>query len=362
MDNIFDNCWAKTNAIEIKHDNKFRPCCVFKGKGESFDQSVNKTLHKFHALDEQQIESACSYCIKKHKDGSNVGRKAFLDGYKAQGYDFFYDLQLSNVCNLACTMCNSEYSSKWIKLEKQIDRDYLTGFNKQSNKKWNKDIINKVLKDINNRTLFNNVVISVKGGEPTVQPEISEFIDTLKHKHHVHLHLVTNLQRWPIWFDTELNKFKSVHITVSLEGIEQTYEYSRVHGSWKAFDDNVQKLNTLSKNNNIKWVFGPLFTAHTIGDTTRTLQYMKQYRYADLTNYVYSPEYVNPSILPDNITRELVKDMTQEFAVLKQAMIKTKYNEQQFNNFIDYTKQLDNIRDIKFVNTITGQYFEQYLK
>jgi len=361
MSNIFDSCWAKTNAIEIKHDNKFRPCCVFKGEGESFDQSIDKTLQQFHTLDDQQIESACNYCIKKNKEGP-VGRNRFFDSYKAQGYQFFYDLQLSNVCNLACTMCNSEYSSKWEKLGKQIDRDYLLGFNKHSNKKWNGDIAKQVLDDINSRTVFNNVAISIKGGEPTVQPEITEFISALKHKHHVHLHIVTNLQRWPSWFDTMLHKFKSTKITVSIEGVEQTYEYSRVHGSWNAFNNNVRRLDSVSNEYNIDWLFGPLITAHTVGDTSNMLDYIKLYRYADLTNFVYAPQYVNPTIFPKHIVNSIVDNMKDEFGVLKQAMLDSTYNETQFENFIDYTKQLDKTLGTQFANTPTGKYFTQYLK
>lgn len=359
MSNIFDNCWAKTNALEIKHDNKFRPCCVFKYDGEVFDQTISNTLNKFHTLTDDQVESACSYCIKKSQEGP-VGRKAFFDNYKAQGYDFFYDLQLSNVCNLACTMCNSEYSSKWEKLGQQLDKDYLIGFKKHSNRKWNNDTVKHILNDVNQRTQFKNVVVSIKGGEPTVQPEIQQFIQNLKHQHHVHLHIVTNLQRWPTWFDTEISKFKSTHITVSLEGIEETYEYSRVHGSWSAFNDNVIKLNSVADSYNINWQFGPLITAHTVGDTTRTLEYMKQYQYGDLTNFVYSPQYVNPSILPNDVTNSIVNDMHDDFTVLKHSMLNTNYNEEHFNNFVDYTKQLDSILDVKFMHTPTGKYFKDY--
>ena len=361
MYNIFDDCWAKTNAIEVKHDNKFRPCCVFKGKGVQFDKSIDNTLANFHSLDDQQVASACRNCIDKSKVDP-LGRKVFLDGYKQQGYEFFYDLQLSNVCNLACTMCNSEYSSKWVKLGQQIDKDYLIGFNKQSNKKWNNDITKKVLSDINNKSLFSNVVVSIKGGEPTVQPEVGNLFDSLKHKHHVHLHIVTNLQRWPDWFDTMLHKFKSVKMTVSIEGIEETYEYSRVYGSWKAFDTNVKQLDSVSQQSNINWSFGPLTTAHTVGDTSRMLNYIKQYTYGDPSNFVYSPTYVNPNMFPDDITREIVKDMREEFKLLKQSMIETKYNKQQFENFIDYTNQLDKTLNTQFINTPTGKYFKQYLK
>ena len=361
MQNIFNDCWAKTNAIEVKHDNKFRPCCVFKGKSVQFDRSIDNTLSKFHTLDDKQVASACSYCIDKSKV-EPVGRKVLLDRYKQQGYEFFYDLQLSNVCNLACTMCNSEYSSKWVKLGQQLNKDYLIGFNKTSNTTWNKDIANKVVTDINNKSMLGNVVVSIKGGEPTVQPEVIEFFNALKHKHHVHLHIVTNLQRWPVWFDTMLHKFKSVKITVSIEGIEETYEYSRVYGSWKSFDTNVKQLESAAKQSNISWSFGPLITAHTVGDTSRTFNYIKQYRYGDISNFVYSPIYVNPTILPDAITHAIVEDMHEQFDLLKQSMINTKHNKQQFENFIDYTKQLDKTLNTQFIDTPTGKYFKHYFK
>ena len=53
-------------------------------------------------------------------------------------------------------------------------------------------------------------------------------------------------------------------------------------------------------------------------------------------------------MFPDDITREIVKDMREEFKLLKQSMIETKYNKQQFENFIDYTNQLDKTLNTQF--------------
>ena len=367
MTTIFDNCWAKTNALELKHDNKLRPCCVFKDLGFDLDDSISKVLDKYKNYTDEQITNACKTCIAKSQSNS-ISKKDYFNEVKDQGYVFFYDLQLSNLCNLACTMCNSQFSSRWETLGDQLNRDYLIGFDKDSNKQWNVQALQKIVQHIDQQTQQGDVVISIKGGEPTIQPEVEQFINSLKSPQRIDFRIITNLQRWPTWFDSGLEKFKRVDIGISIEGIEETYEYSRVYGSWKTFSNNVEQLVKLSKEyKNIKCGWKGLVTNHTVGDLARLNKYTRSYNSWtnggwDRTNFVLSPIYMNPTILPYSIAKPITESFDSFFSVLKSNMLeKNNYSSKHFENFIDYTKRLDAVLGKNFLDTPTGKYFREYI-
>ena len=356
MTNIYDDCWAKTNALEVRWDGKFRPCCVFNSRGTNFDTNIDTTTKHFKNFSDDAAKTGCQKCFTQEQIGID-SRRRFLQRYKDRNYLYFYDLQLSNVCNLACTMCSSYYSSKWENLNKKIGLDFVIKPDTVSAKKWSSNNSEHLIEHVNEKSKLGLVCISIKGGEPTMQPEISTFLDTLKYTKNVHLHIITNLQRWPDWFN-DLQKYKKVTIGVSIEGVNETYEYSRVYGSWKKFHDNVQRLIKVGAD----WGFKPLYTAHTIGDSTRLLEYMEKYsptglKGLSLNNFAIKPTYVSPTVFPMVIKQAMARVMRLEVHILRDNMIKTKFNQLNYDRFVEYTQKLDKVNGTRFEDTTTGRYF-----
>ena len=74
-----------------------------------------------------------------------------------------------------------------------------------------------------------------------------EFLELLlKQNPDVHLRVNTNLSSTGTGVFQLLCQFKNVHWTISVESIEEEYEYIRYHASWNDFLRNLKYIQTLN--------------------------------------------------------------------------------------------------------------------
>ncbi len=142
------------------------------------------------------------------------------------------DLRWTNSCNQACVYCNPEWSSKWSQEMNQPIK---------SNKEARQEVKDFVFENIEQ---LQNVYLA--GGEPMLMKDNKEFLELLKDKNpECHIRVNTNLSTTRTGIFELLCSFKNVHWTVSVDTIEQEYEYIRHHGSWTDFLDNLDTINKL---------------------------------------------------------------------------------------------------------------------
>ena len=166
-----------------------------------------------------------------HKE---VGAKTPMDTYDdVANFSLRHvDLRWTNACNQACVYCGPEYSSKWAN---EI------GEHVRSDKAARQDVKDFVFDNISSLT---NVYLA--GGEPMLMKENLEFLRLLKEKNsECTVRINTNLSSTDTGIFDLLCEFPNVHWIVSVEAIEDEYEYIRHHGSWRAFNDNLRIINRL---------------------------------------------------------------------------------------------------------------------
>lgn len=166
------------------------------------------------------------------------------------------DFKLGNVCNLKCAMCFGSLSSN---VQKEC--------NNHKNKYQQLEFFQPVQlfengDDISERgyyewpesiefaNFFNRFKdqlkwISFTGGEPTVNSQIINLLNTIKQPELVTLSLTTNgsadIQRWiPI-----LEKFKDVWINVSLEATHEQNKQIRFPSSWELITKNIAEYKKI---------------------------------------------------------------------------------------------------------------------
>jgi len=143
------------------------------------------------------------------------------------------DLRWSNLCNFSCVYCNPEFSSKWAsELKVEI---------KTPNETARKDFKNWIF---GQAAKLKHVYLA--GGEPLLMKENLEFLEILKQENpNVNLRINTNLSKT----DTEIFKticnFKNVHWTVSIESMEEEFEYIRYGSNWVDFQNNLHIIKSL---------------------------------------------------------------------------------------------------------------------
>ena len=217
-------------------------------------------------------------------------KKTPLDTYRPNNFDLqTIDVRWSNLCNLACTYCSPEFSSKWanelnVKIETPINSQ-LASF---------KDYIFKHARQLKH--------VYLAGGEPLLMKEYLELLEKLNPE--VNLRINTNLSKVDTGVFDAVCRFKNVHWTVSVETIEQEFEYIRFGGKWPDFLDN---LNTIKKLNhkisfNMLWF---LLNYNTVFECVNYLKNLGFHNNSFVIGALLSPEYLNIRHLPKTVLQLL---------------------------------------------------------
>jgi pyruvate-formate lyase-activating enzyme len=187
-------CFLPLNALAL-HPHGERKFCLTSNlpsvkNTEEFDtQRMN--IHK--ELLNNEWPSSCKSC--KFKENQNIQsrrtrtweRKVSRYGedeavemlYKQEKpYIRHLEITFSNLCNITCAMCSSEFSSSWLKLDKKaLDsglsfREFTRPY--QSINRMSQEMMEEIL---SHASEFDLVII--KGGEPTIEPLCLEFLQKL---------------------------------------------------------------------------------------------------------------------------------------------------------------------------------------
>ena len=143
------------------------------------------------------------------------------------------DIRWSNLCNFACVYCSPEFSSKWAS-ERNLT---INTPSDQKRKEFKQYIFERAAQ-------LKHVYLA--GGEPLLMKENLEFLELLQQVNpNVNLRINTNLSRVDTRMFDLVCTFKNVHWTVSVESMEQEFEYIRHGGVWKDFVDNLQIIKEL---------------------------------------------------------------------------------------------------------------------
>lgn len=164
-----------------------------------------------------------------------------LNNEKIQPY--WYDLRISNNCNLNCQMCGPLYSSTWAK---KLNQD-------NSHLGYEPDI------PINPDTYK----IQLAGGEPFM---IKKFVTMLEKVTNTDCEIIVNTNGTILTSSLldQLKKFNRVLIIVSIDGYRELNEKIRVGSNWREIDKNIVKLkevgfdlavNTVVQKDNVNYLY-----------------------------------------------------------------------------------------------------------
>ena len=143
------------------------------------------------------------------------------------------DIRWSTVCNHACVYCSPEYSSKWA-TELNIQPPQVPEYRVQELKQLVYDKAEQLKH------------VYMAGGEPLLMKENLELLEILKQKNpNVNLRVNTNLSKTGTKVFEKICEFPNVHWTVSVDEMEEEFEYIRYGGVWQDFLDNLEVIEQL---------------------------------------------------------------------------------------------------------------------
>ena len=318
----------------------------------------NKAKKIRHQLLNGKKPSSCYNCWKAEEDGVMSHR---LKSYSSESKNFSkyshvlnnltedcelpfeiprLDVEFSNLCNLRCRMCNIHNSTKWIQdheAVKHINPDlyylYWKSLKNISTKEQSKSLKNKkkhkshpnyYMSYWGNSRSYNEDLLKLgphlrhidfAGGEPLIEPYHYEFLKRLsKNGKQIMLSYSTNLHKslkdkniFNLW-----KKFKKVIVTVSIDGLEDSYNYIRQDASFDTLKKNILELK---KHPYVK-IEGAfcfqIYNAFSICDTFNSL--IEEFGFNEIrSNTLTTPNYLDARIIPPPLKKSVIENMEKYY-------------------------------------------------
>lgn len=239
-------CIAVDHALCVTAYGGLAPCCATWGVVEHLDdrENIEDYWYNSEKLKEfQQVEHSgewpkeCEGCRVKSLGKTVTRKEKFANWYKKYTPEFteqypkdilHMDISFGNTCSQQCIMCNSNFSSKWLKDDLQIQKDasFIRNFNELTLKNWS--LSYDQLDQIANLVTKNTKIIEIKGGEPLYDKRFEYFVNAVLEKNsEVRIHTNTNGIHFNKKTIEVLNKIKRLNIDVSFDGTGKIYEWIR---------------------------------------------------------------------------------------------------------------------------------------
>lgn len=292
------------------------------------------------------------------------------------------DMHLGNLCNQKCNYCNPSNSN--LLLDEHIeyfgDKDYY--YSKTPS--WDLDKENFLM-------ILDNGLREIwfEGGEPLMiktHTDILEYIIDHQISKEFTLGYTTNLLPLNLKILNYWKEFKEVKLTISMDGINDHQEYIRYNSDYKKLSENIDKLkNLIDDGFSIIVGFNVVLSIYNVFNIIDLYVHLLNdiFNYKSQIKIHTSPVRGNKKFLSINIIPEELKERVKNYwnqrieesknilseeklNLLKQYTNKNieyldskKYDEIDWNNFLRYTKFLDNKRGNSFPNIDEnfGKYF-----
>lgn len=191
----------------------------------------------------EKIPSRCGVCYEYEDIGTESYRqfetlewllslniKSFEDLDRIK-HPYLYEVRLNNKCNIMCRSCNPHFSHLIAQEAEQHKIKYpVKGTIQYSN-------IDRI--DID--TLQANSRVYLTGGEPSIMPEVIEFLRRCVAKKHTDFELTlgTNGVKFSATFVELCKNFSNLNFSFSLDGYKEINNYWRWGSNWEAIVANM---------------------------------------------------------------------------------------------------------------------------
>jgi organic radical activating enzyme len=252
--NIYCERIYKSLYIEKNNNGEIgiSPCCVSPVQNvDVVNFYEDKNLNYYRSTNQDNIKiKECKYCWNSENLGINSYRIQTNNANYQDPYEVklnFLDYNVTPVCNAKCIVCSSHYSSSWAAEDKKFNRVHeIRSVNNilKSNYPLNLDLTNL------SRIYFN-------GGEPFLSDDIEIVLTEIEKQqnglHNLKVEISTNGSIFPSEKQIELiKKSKKCELRISIDAIEEQFEYIRYPLVWKEVRENILKMASISPKIRIK--------------------------------------------------------------------------------------------------------------
>ena len=295
------NCIRSQRPIGNLKDNN-----IFEILGSNTETKQNMLEHK------EGIGCSVCYDLEKEHQGNFdiISDRIFylkelknvpLDTY--DNIDTFnlrkIDIRWSNNCNHACVYCGPEYSSKWAK-ELKIKVEEPPEERVEQLQRY----VFRMIPELKH--------VYLAGGEPLLMKENEMLLrELLKRNPNVNLRVNTNLSKTGTPVFDLICQFKNVQWIISIDEIEDEFEYVRYGGNWQDFLDNLNIIKNLDHKVSFNMLHH-LLNFRSIFTCINFLKNLGFHNNSFIIGPLFNPDHLNIRHLPNNML-ELVKSDIQSW-------------------------------------------------
>lgn len=213
-------------------------------------------------------------------------KKVPTDTYAPNNFDLqTIDVRWTNLCNFSCVYCSPEFSSRWAE-ELKVTTPVPTNSQREKFREY----IYKHAKHLKH--------VYLAGGEPLLMKENLDLLQQLNPD--VQLRINTNLSKVNTRVFESVCKFKNVHWTVSVETMEDEFEYIRHGGNWQDFLDNLKIINQLDHKISFNMLHF-LLNYDSVFDCVDYLKGLGFHNNSFIIGALLNPTYLNIRNLPKHV-------------------------------------------------------------
>lgn len=278
---------------------------------EAFN-SPNLRQTRLAMLRDQPVKS-CEYCYLRESRGGISYRQIMNSVFRDRDWEaliaetqpdgaltckpIFLDLRLGNQCNLRCVMCCYPVSSSW---KQHVKSTWLTGaLDVYGNDERFWEDVREILPGLQR--------IYFAGGEPMLQSSHHRLLDLMIDQGvaaGIDVVYNTNLTYLPPGILDKFQRFKSVEIGASCDGMGATFERIRRGARWDDFERNLRRVAPYVR---LRLAVTP--QRDNVDDVPRLVEWALQKGYEiDLTNILQYPEELSLAALSVSVKRQHAPD------------------------------------------------------
>lgn len=361
-------CFAPWTNLDISPLGDISPCCKFQHK--YYDEKFNIQKDHINAykdsntlkiikteLQNNQWPKGCERC--KIEEENDIQSKRILDQQRWPEHYEKYDIIQSefitasvafgNTCNLKCITCNPYSSSRW---QKEYQEIY--GIKIENHHFYKKDFVQDFV------SYTPNIIhLDIPGGEPFLsgikeQQELLDYYIETGNANAISLHYTTNGTVWPdnFWWE-RWKHFKEIDLQISIDGIDQRYEYIRFPATWNETLTNVKRyLEKEAQSSNLRLSVSHTVSAYNIAYLPEFVLWCKQIGLPEpWLGRVYKPEHMRPSVWPDpakGFIIDILANSGHDILTSWAKLIKTTDDSEYFEWFKTQLQKHDQYRKISF--------------
>lgn len=314
-------CALPFGHTAIKTNGDFSVCCIHQTPASKRVNINDDRFEKWNNSDylqevrtsfrNNEQHSGCSVCWHKEKTTGVSLRTRVQREYEILGVDdqtefpIDIEVQVGNLCNLKCLMCNEQESSAILAENIQL------GINQYQQKDfaWNKSAFDNLQELINTAPR----ILRIRGGEPFYNKPLLDIIEKLSPEacNRTMLQITTNCTQWSDRWAMALTKFRLVRLMFSVDATEDLYEYIRYGASWSTTTTNIQLM---SQQPNVKALVHCVVQNLNILEIGKLVTWCEQNRLHLQLDQLIDPSWLSITNLPTHLREQAVDHLRSVLA------------------------------------------------